>query len=171
MLGFSLGGAVTLELSGAVPNAAHLITYCASHPGDGMSCRNAPDGKNVPSQDSARKISWPPPLPLKAAVLFDQFSVLFQGPELVAVTLPVLIFRPSQSELPGEANAFGLKAALPYPPEFQNIPGRHFVFTDVCPPALKSDSPEVCQDPPGADRSAVHDVIENQIIAFFNKNM
>jgi predicted dienelactone hydrolase len=174
MLGFSLGTAVTLELAGAIPNLANLTAYCAGHPNDVMSCDHAPDGRNAPSSREAvpaGAISAPTPLPLKAIVLLDPYAVLFQRPELVAVSMPVLIFRPAQSELPGEANAFGLQAALPHPPEFQTIPGSHFVFMDVCPPALKSDSPELCQDPPNVDRAAVHTAIEAQIADFLGKNL
>jgi len=174
MLGFSLGTAVTLELAGAIPNVAHLTAYCATHPEDVMSCHHAPDGSNFPQRADpvpASRLSPPTLLPLKAIVLLDPYAVLFQQPELVAVTMPVLIFRPNQSELPGEANAIGLAKALPHPPQLQNIPGSHFVFVDTCPAALKSASPEVCQDPPSVDRTAIHTTIEKEIADFLSKNL
>lgn len=170
MLGFSLGTAVTLELAGAVPNSAHLLAYCAAHSTDAMSCDRGPGGN-----DRSPKISNQPPptptLPLKAIVLLDPYVVLFQRAELTSVTMPVLIFRPEQSELPGEANAFALVNALPNKPQFQMIPGRHFIFIDVCVPELRADSPEVCQDPPGVDRATVHAVIDTQIATFFRNNL
>jgi predicted dienelactone hydrolase len=171
MLGFSLGTAVTLELAGAVPNVAHLVTYCAGHPTDVMSCDHAPDGGNRPAQGASAPASVPAPLPMKAIVLMDPYAILFQRPDLVAVSMPVLIFRPNQSELPGEANAIGLAAALPRSPEVESIPGSHFVFVDVCPASLSKSSPELCQDPAGVDRAAVHAVVDAQIIAFFGKNL
>jgi len=44
MLGFSLGGAVTLELAGAVPDFKHLAAYCKTHPEDIQSCDAGPGG-------------------------------------------------------------------------------------------------------------------------------
>ncbi|MBE9603807.1 dienelactone hydrolase [Acetobacteraceae bacterium H6797] len=168
MLGFSLGTAVTLELAGAVPNPAHLAAYCEAHPSDAMSCTHAPDGN-----DGAAPTAPPPiaPLPLKAIVLMDPFAVLFQRPELASVTAPALIFRPRQSELPGEANATALAANLPRTPEVDEIPGGHFIFTDICPPALSGSAPELCQDPPGVDRAAVHAEVQATIIAFLAKHL
>lgn len=172
MLGFSLGTAVTLELAGAVPNVAHLVAYCAAHPSDVMSCDHAPDGNNGAVHGANAELGTPVALlPLKAIVLMDPYAVLFQRPELVAVSIPVLILRPNESELPAEANATGLAAALSRSPEVQNIPGGHFVFTDICPASLKASSPEVCEDPPGVDRAAIHAALREQIIEFFDKNL
>jgi predicted dienelactone hydrolase len=176
MLGFSLGGAVTLELAGAIPNAAHLASYCSTHPDDIMSCRPAPgrDGGNgSASRQSPSAENAPPPsrLPLKAIVLLDPFAVLFQHDELAAVTMPVLLFRPDQSALPGEGNAFGLAVTLPHPPQYQTVPGGHFIFADVCAPFLQSSAPEVCLDPPGVDRAAIHIGLKEQIAKFFHDNL
>jgi predicted dienelactone hydrolase len=175
MIGFSLGGAVTLELAGAIPNMDHLTSYCSAHPDDVMSCHDAPGAggnDSAPQQnlstDTPRLLSA---LPLKAIALLDPFAVLFKRDELTAVTIPVLLFRPQQSQLPGDANALGLATALPHAPRMQTIPGRHFIFTDICPPVMKSKAPEVCEDPPGVDRAAVHDGVETQIGKFFSDNL
>jgi predicted dienelactone hydrolase len=175
MVGFSLGGAVTLELAGAIPNMDHLTSYCSVHPDDVMSCHDAPSGggndaaprQNL-STDTTRLLSA---LPLKAIALLDPFAVLFKHDELTAVAIPVLLFRPQQSQLPGDANALGLATALPHAPRVQTIPGQHFIFTDICPPVMKSKAPEVCDDPPGVDRAAVHAGIETQIGKFFSDNL
>ncbi|WP_439597475.1 alpha/beta hydrolase family protein [Falsiroseomonas sp.] len=168
MLGFSLGTAVTLQLAGAVPNPAHLLAYCAAHPRDAMSCGQAPEGNNAAPAQAPMPAE---PLPLKALVLMDPFAVLFQRPELAGVTIPVLILRPEASELPGEANATGLAAGLPQTPQVQAIPGGHFVFTDICPTVLRAASPELCEDPPGVDRAAVHAAVEARIIAFLRERL
>jgi predicted dienelactone hydrolase len=170
MVGFSLGTAVTLELAGAVPNAAHLVSYCAAHPEDAMSCDHAPGGGNAPPRPSGPPPT-PVPLPLKAIVLLDPFAVLFQHDELTAVTMPVLVFRPEQSQLPGQANAFALVAALPHPPQFQIVPGRHFVFTDVCPEERRATARELCEDPPRVDRAAVHRAVEAEIVTFLRAHL
>ena len=113
MIGFSLGTAVTLELAGGIPNPAHLVAYCGAHPDDAMSCQHAPDGNNppAPGQPFLQRLAIvPAPLPLKAIVLLDPFAVLFQHDELTAVTMPVLLFRPTAASFGGMRMALGLPA-------------------------------------------------------------
>ena len=167
MLGFSLGTAVTLELAGAIPNDAHLRSYCATHGQDVMSCGHAPSGGAHTGTAPPRVV----PLPLKAIVLLDAYAVLFGQPDLTAVTMPVLLFRPEQSEMPGEANTFALRDALPRRPALHMVPGGHFVFTDVCPAEERVQSPEACGDPPGVDRAAVHRTVEKDVEAFFHSTL
>lgn len=170
-LGFSLGGAVALELAGALPNGVHLAAYCAGHAQDVMSCDHAPDADHGrPGRAQAAEPSRAP-LPVKALVLMDPYAVLFQRPELLRVTMPALIFRPDHSELPGQANAGALAQDLPHPPQFETVPGTHFIFTDVCPTAIQASAPEICQDAPGVNRAAVHTTVEAQTVSFFRKNL
>ena len=166
MLGFSLGGAVTLELAGAVPDWDHFAAYCADHPDDAMSCDHAPGGP----RRTGRPIA-PSPLPLKAIVLLDPFAAPFQRAGLTGVTLAVLLFRPDRSALPAEGNAQALAAALPHPPRYETVAGGHFVFTDVCAPVLLAAEPELCRDPPDVDRATVHPGVEAKIAAFFRDSL
>lgn len=174
MLGFSLGGAVALRLAGAIPNMAQLASYCSAHPEDVRSCNNSPGGSGeggAPRQSPpAGEMRLPSPLPLKAIALLDPFAALFQQEGLATVTMPVLLFRPTQSDL-GEGNARGLTAALPRPPQVQTVPGGHFIFADVCSPAEQSAAPEICQDPQGVDRATVHAGIEARLAKFFRDNL
>ncbi|MBF9265531.1 alpha/beta hydrolase family protein [Paracidovorax cattleyae] len=175
MLGFSLGGAVTLELAGAVPNQAHFDAYCAAHPNDVMSCVDAPDkgdASAAPKHPSASgEVPPSPQLPLKAIALLDPLAALYPSSGLQTVTMPVLLFRPQQSQLSGDGNAAGLAAALPHAPQYQTLPGGHFVLIDICPPVLQAEAAEVCTDPQGVDRAAVHAAIESTIAAFFGKHL
>ncbi|WP_051356764.1 alpha/beta hydrolase family protein [Azorhizobium doebereinerae] len=173
MVGFSLGTAVTLQLAGAVPNPGHLAAYCAAHAQDVMSCSHAPDGRNAPDPALSHAAGAAQPImpPLKAIALLDPYAVLFQRPELEAVTMPVLIFRPEQSALPAEPNVVALTTALPRPPDVRSVPGGHFVFVDVCPDSQMSSSGDVCKDPPGVDRTAVHRAVEAQLGDFFRQHL
>jgi predicted dienelactone hydrolase len=177
MLGFSLGGAVTLILAGAIPDFAHLDAYGDAHPGDVMSCDYAPGGGGRRTTAIPWWAFWvrppqrAPPLPLKAIELLDPFAALFPRANLTAVTMPVLLFRPRHSELPGNQNAIGLAAALPHAPVYRTVPGDHFIFVDVCPPALKTVAPGACRDPQGVDRASVHADVEAQIAAFFEDRL
>ena len=174
MLGFSLGGAVTLELAGAVPDFKHLAAYCKTHPEDIQSCDAGPGGDKgaaPPKQAQSADLSSPiPRLPLKALALLDPFGVLFEQEGLVAVNMPVLLFRPKQSSL-GEENTHALVEGLPHPPQVHYVPGGHFVLTDICPTALKQEAPEVCQDAQGIDRAAVQAEIEVKIAQFFRDRL
>jgi len=165
-IGFSLGGAVTLELAGAVPDWSYLTAYCADHPDDVMSCDHAPPGSRRTGHPVA-----PSALPSKAIVLLDPFAVPFQRAGLTGVTMPVLLFRPDRSALPADGNALALAAALPHPPRYETVAGGHFVFTDVCAPALLAAEPELCRDPPGVDRAAVHPGVAAKIAAFFRDSL
>jgi len=174
MLGFSLGGAVALRLAGGVPDFEHLATYCAAHPDDAKSCGTGPSDETTaaPSkQPQAADISPPTPrLPVKALALLDPFAVLYTPAGLAAVKIPTLVFRPKQSDL-GEENLDALIGGLPYPPKVDYVSGGHFVIVDICPPAVQAEAPEICSDPPGVDRAAVHTEIETTISKFFRENL
>ena len=168
MLGFSLGGAVTLELAGARPDGLHFLAYCETHPDDFMSCDQAPGGRK---SERGERPADPPRLPLKAIVLLDPLAALFQRDGLTAVTMPVLLVRPAQSQLSGEGNAFALATALPRAPKFSMVPGDHFILTDVCLPQPRSEAEPVCQDPSGVDRAAVQAEVAARIAKFFQDHL
>lgn len=170
MLGFSLGGAVTLALAGGKPNFQQLAAYCATHSDDVQSCNAGPGGDRNASSSTQTQ---PPPsgltiprLPLKGLALLDPFGVLFQRDDLTAVSVPVLLFRPKQSGQ-GEENTRSLVTNLPQPPQLQYVPGGHFIFTDICSPALRAEAPGVCVDAKGVDRAAIHADVEAEIVKFF----
>jgi len=174
MLGFSLGGAVTLGLAGGTPNFKHLAAYCSTRPDDVQSCNAGPGvdkSAGPPTQIQPAASALPiPHLPLRGLVLLDPFGVLFDRDDLTEVNMPVLLFRPKQSRQ-GEENTRSLAVGLPQPPQLQYVPGGHFIFADICPPALKAEAPEACEDAPGVDRAAIHRDIEAQIVAFFRDSL
>jgi hypothetical protein len=51
------------------------------------------------------------------------------------------------------------------------IPGTHFILADMCPPGLQAAAPEVCTDPPGVDRTAVHAAVEAQVVRVLKDNL
>lgn len=176
MVGFSLGGAVTLKLAGAIQDEAHFAAHCVAHPEDVMSCNNAPSGRRsgAPSPGPLtreRETPLPPHLALKAVVLLDPLAALFPRDGLRAVTMPVLLIRPEQSKLSGEGNADTLALTLPVPPLYQKISGGHFVFADPCTPSQKTASPEVCLDPSDVDRAAVHAGVESMVTKFLAEKL
>ncbi|SDP85571.1 hypothetical protein [Phyllobacterium sp. OV277] len=169
MLGFSLGGAVSLGLAGGVPDFKHLASYCAAHPDDVQSCSAGPGGdKGKTSLHETRQAASN--IALKALVLLDPFSIPFNREGLKNVSAPVFLFRPRQSKL-GEENTRALVKNLPVSPPLQYVAGGHFVFTDICPPALKAEASDICEDAKGIDRAAVHKEVESKVGSFFRDNL
>ncbi|GEP58785.1 alpha/beta hydrolase family protein [Reyranella soli] len=164
MAGFSFGGAVTLIAAGAIVDLAHLSAYCHDHPDDIRACDGiAIDGSwaKVPPSPKSDDV-----LPLKALVLLEPYGAPFDPEGLASIDLPALIYSTSQSDLRPEGNALAVAKALPKPPQQVIVPGSHFVFVDVCSPALAALAPEPCSDPPGTDRAAIHQRFKREISDF-----
>ncbi|HEX9522747.1 MAG TPA: dienelactone hydrolase [Reyranella sp.] len=169
MVGFSFGGAVTLIVAGAMIDLAHLSAYCHDHADDSRACDGiATDGswaKVPPSRKSDDA------LPLKTLVLLEPYGALFERKGLGLLDLPILIYSASQSDLRAEGNALALAKALPRPPQQVAVPGSHFVFVDPCSPILAIRALQVCSDPPGTDRAAIHQRFRREISDFLRANM
>ena len=164
MAGFSFGGAVTLLSAGANVDLAHLSAYCHDHPDDTRACEGiATDGSwaKVPPSPKSDDV-----LPLKALVLLEPYGAPFAQKSLTSIDLPALIYSTSQSDLRPEGNALAVAKALPRPPQQVVVPGSHFVFVDPCSPALAARAPDVCSDPPGTDRAAIHQRFKHEISDF-----
>ena len=70
--------------------------------------------------------------------------------------------------LPHPWNAERVRALLPLPPRYTVIEGAgHFVFLAPCPASLAASVPEICRDPPGIDRAAIHRELNAEMVAFF----
>jgi predicted dienelactone hydrolase len=169
MAGFSFGGAVTLIVAGASINLAHLSAYCHDHADDVRACDGiATDGswaKVPPAKKSDDAF------PLKALVLLEPYGAPFERTGLGSLDLPILIYSASQSDLSPAGNALALAKALPRPPQQVAVPGSHFVFVDPCSPIFAARAPEVCSDPPGTDRAAIHQRFRREISDFLRANM
>jgi predicted dienelactone hydrolase len=169
MAGFSFGGAVSLIVAGATIDLAHLSAYCHDHADDSRACDGiATDGswaKVPPSRKSDDA------LPLKALVLLEPYGAPFEQKSLGSLDLPILIYSASQSDLRAEGNALALAKALPRPPQQAAVPGSHFVFVDPCSPILAARAPQMCSDPPGADRAAIHQRFRREISDFLRANL
>jgi predicted dienelactone hydrolase len=167
MMGFSFGGAVALISAGGMPNLARLSAYCRDV-ADRRACGGIPTDNswaNIPPRRSADV------LPLKALILLDPFGALFDRDGLASLDMPVLIYHALRSDLRIEGNAQAVAGALPRPPRHLNVPGSHFVFVDPCPPDLAAVARELCADPPGVDRAAVHRDVRREIAEFLRQHL
>lgn len=169
MAGFSFGGAVSLIVAGGTIDLAHLSAYCHDHADNSRACGGiATDGswaKVPPSRKSDDA------LPLKALVLLEPYGAPLERKGLGSLELPILIYSASQSDLRPEGNALAVATALPRPPQQATVPGNHFVFVDPCAPILAARAPEMCSDPPGTDRAAIHQRFRREIADFLRANL
>ena len=168
MAGFSFGGAVTLITAGATIDLAHLSAYCRDHD-DQRACGGIPtDGSwaKVPPGRTSDAV-----LPLKALVLLEPYGAPFAPAGLASLDRPALIYATLQTDLRPEGNALAMAKAMARPPHLETIPGNHFVFIDPCSPMLAAGAAEICSDPPGVDRAAVHQRFKQEISDFLRANL
>jgi predicted dienelactone hydrolase len=174
-IGFSAGGYTVLALAGARPNFEQALAYCRAHANDQGSCGPVAAGNGNNATNSRTDIAEPPAMHdprLKAIVVMDPLSFLFDASGLVSVRMPMLLFRPADDGyLSSKGNALALAAMLPVPPQQIVVSGGHFVFIDPCPPELADTIPMVCKDAPGVDRKAVHGELESAISKFLRENL
>jgi predicted dienelactone hydrolase len=171
MIGYSFGGAVALIMGGAKLNLARLSDYCREHRDDPRACDGIPtDGSltDIPSRESDDAI------PLRALVLLEPYGAPFGKNDLLALDMPVLIYRALQSDLKADGNILSLAQNLPKAPRLIAVPGVHGVFIAPCPAAFSSLSVEtatLCKDAPDVDRIAIHDRVGDEISQFLRANL
>ena len=169
MMGFSFGGAVTLIVAGANIDLAHLSAYCHDHADDSRACEGIATDGSWAKVPPSRKFD--DALPLKTLVLLEPYGAPFERKGLGSLDLPMLIYSASQSDLRPDGNALALAKALPRPPQQAAVPGSHFVFIDPCSPVLAARAPEVCSDPLGTERAAIHQRFRQEIADFLRANL
>jgi predicted dienelactone hydrolase len=172
--GHSAGGFTVLVAIGGNPELARLAELCREHP-DEWGCQRRRQ------QVAARGPSADPPAPvwvhderIKAAVVAAPAAgYSFNAASLAAVTAPVQLWEAENDRIaPNRWNADIAKANLPSPPEAHLVQAaNHFAFLAPCSEALAARVPEICQDPPGFDRTAFHRDFNEAVVAFFRKQL
>lgn len=170
MIGFSAGGYTTLVATGGVPKYSLWGAYCTSHPDDRELC---PADGAMPPRVTRPGWKLPPPVEgIRAAVIMAPLGLLFDGPGLARVDVPVRIYRAENDRLvQNQWNADHVAGLLPKPPEVITVPGGHFIFIAPCPPALAAEAPQGCTDAAGIDRPAVHAQIAADLVDFFRRTL
>lgn len=172
MIGYSAGGYTALALAGARLDAAAASTYCSGAGRDDIgSCGPAKDSV-VDAIRQLRSAELPTEPRLKALVLMDPLSIVFDRVSLKEISLPVFLLRPQDDAYMNAAhNALALAKGLSFPPQEAVVPGRHFVFIDPCPQDMAAEAPLICADEPSVDRAAVHEKFESEIAAFLERRL
>jgi predicted dienelactone hydrolase len=108
---------------------------------------------------------------VKAAFVMAPLSVVFDQAGLSHVDRPVFLYYGQEDQvLIPQENALHIVPMLKALADVKVIPrAGHYVFLAPCSPQLARDAPDICTDPPGVDRVAVHRRINADALAFFTK--
>lgn len=162
-VGYSAGGTTGLLLAGAKPDFQRLVAYCAARPRDHHVC--VVGGRIRDDRPDLQPAADPR---IQALVLMAPLGVVFPPAALSAVRIPVLIAVATRDQRVGPSeNGLALAAALPGAEPVLSVPqAGHFVFLAPCSARLARSAPELCTDPAGVDRVAVHADVNRAIDGF-----
>lgn len=169
--GFSRGGYTGLVLAGARPNFERLPPLPSS------ACATAPEGPACAQMRQRFRELLASPLArdarIKAAVIADPFSIVFDADGLKNVSIPIQLWA---SAYGGDGvtpdNVAAVRRSLPAPPDWQLAENaEHFGFLAPCSAAQIEAKSEICHDRPGFDRVAFHADLNAKVLAFFQRHL
>ena len=170
MAGFSAGGYTTLVIAGAMPDFSLAAEYRRAVAYDPLRSRIDAAGTERRKPD----LKFVADARVRAIfVMAPALGYVFDRAGLSKVEVPVRLYRPTADEvLIHPWNAERIAQMLPRPPEYRLIEGAgHFVFLAPCPAVLAARVPQICTDPPGVDRAAVHARVNAEMIEFFRRTL
>ena len=185
--GFSNGGYTALLTIGAVPRFDRVATYCRDHTDDTETC-GTPKAiaallhlTGQPSlqaylgtlQEKLDHWGTPDDPRIKAAFVMAPPGLLFDQAGLAHVDRPMFLYYGQDDKvLPPRYNALHIAPLVKTLVGTRMIPAAgHYVFLSPCALPLKKEMPEICVDPPGVDRAAVHRQLNADALAFFRKTL
>jgi predicted dienelactone hydrolase len=169
--GMSAGGYTALVLAGGEPDFSRFAAYCRDHSEDPWICNREPKITKAPV---ASDWSLMQDARIKSAVLMaPALGFAFDRDGLAAVRLPIRLYKPEADEVVRYPNdAEHLKSMLPRAPEYVVLAGAsHYIFLAPCPLAFARQAREICSDPPGVDRAALHARLNAEIEDFFRRTL
>jgi len=171
VVGHSNGGYTALAVAGARPSTGAEAAHCRQHPDDAKFCGYG----GAPAREAAREVGHLPELRdprVRSIVLMAPNAVRFTDDALAKVTVPVLVYAAEKDDLTRvQYHAERLARALPRA-ECVLVKGAgHFSFIASFPTALKIVAAEGARDPDGFDRDAFHEVMNREIVGFFNRTL
>jgi predicted dienelactone hydrolase len=171
VVGHSNGGYTALAVAGAQPSAGAEAAHCREHPDDAKFCGYG----GAAAREAAREVGHVPELRdprVRSIVVMAPNAARFTDAALAKVTIPVLVYAAEKDDLTRvQYHAERLARALPRA-ECVLVKGAgHFSFIASFPTALKIVAGEAARDPVGFDRDALHDVMDREIVEYFNRTL
>ena len=172
VVGHSNGGYTALAIAGAKPSPAAIGAHCRQHPDDSRFCSSG----SAAAREATRKIGDLPDVGdprVRAIVVMAPNAAPFTDDALARVAVPVRVYGAERDDLTlVRYHAGRLAKALPPQTEYVLITGAgHFSFVARFPGALRIVAGEAARDPEGFDRDAMHQVMNPQIVGFFDRKL
>jgi predicted dienelactone hydrolase len=184
--GFSNGGYTALLLVGAVPRFADLVPHCRLHPDDRNVCvplaklqaaaaqhHGNPEGAIDVLQRSLHRWGNTDDPRVRAAFVMAPFSPVFDAAGLAHIDRPAFLYYGQHDEvLPPRYDVLHIAPLIKTLAGLRMIPNAgHYVFLSPCSPQLARGNADICKDPPGVDRVAVHRQLDAAALTFYQKTL
>ena len=171
VVGHSNGGFTALAVAGAVPSPSRPAAHCRQHPDDAKFCAFG----GAATRKATREIGHVPELRdprVRSIVLMAPNAAPFSDDALAKITIPVLLYAAEKDDLTlVRYHAERLARALPAVDCVLVKGAGHFSFVASFPPGLKLIAGDGARDPDGFDRDALHDVMNRDIVGFFDRTL
>ncbi len=171
VVGHSNGGYTALAVAGATPSPSAAAAHCRNHPDDAKFCALG----GAATRRATREVGDLPDLGdrrVRSIVLMAPNAAPFTDDALAKVTVPVLVYAAENDDLTRvRYHAERLARALPQTDCVVVKGAGHFSFVASFPTALKIVAGEAARDADGVDRGALHQVMNREIVGYFNRTL
>src|SRR5215470_7055887 len=171
VVGHSNGGYTALAVAGAKPNTSAVTAHCREHPDDAKFCSYG----GAAAREADREVGDLPELRdprVRSIVVMAPNAARFTDDALATVTVPVLVYGAEKDDLTRvRYHAERLARTLPQAECVVVTGAGHFSFVASFPTALKIVAGEGARDPDGFDRDRFHEVMNREIVAFFDRTL
>ena len=172
VVGHSNGGYTALAVAGATPSPAAIVAHCRQYPDDSKFCSFG----GAATREAARTVRDIPDVRdprVRAIVLMAPNAAPFTDDALARVTVPVRVYGAEHDDLTlVRYHAGRLAKVLPPQSEYVLVTrAGHFSFVARFPGVLKLVAGEAARDPEGFDRDAMHEVMNREIVDFFDRKL
>ena len=164
IVGHSAGGYTALLAAGARPDFTQFTgTRCRRGPSQ------PPDGPRFKHDPAALPVA--DPRIRAAAAMAPGFGCLFDRDGVTAIHVPVRFYQADDDEvLQSGFNATAFAVLFTPPAEVVHFANAgHFVFLNTCPLIMSLFARDICRDPSGTDRDAVHRKLIVDLARFFTQ--
>ena len=181
--GFSIGGYTVAALAGARTDLGEFDAFCKG-PDRDATCDDQKEYPDAGKQFAA--IEREPAIAASLARAGADYRDLrvravvavapavthaFTPASLRAIAVPVMVVGgDADRTAPVATNAAHLAASVPGA-ALVHTPAAHYTFLAECTPAGRARLAELCADPAGADRAAVHRDVADRVVAFFDRTL
>jgi predicted dienelactone hydrolase len=172
VVGHSNGGYTALAVAGAKPDPHAAIVHCQKHPDDSKYCSSG----GAATREATRRMGDIPDVRdprVRAIVLVAPNAAGFTDEALAQVAVPVRVYGAERDDLTlVRYHAERLAKALPPQTEYVFVKGAgHFSFMAGFPWALRIVVGEAARNPEGFDRDSMLDVMNPEIVGFFDRKL